>query len=321
MLVTYLGSFVFEKKLINTNYCNTTMSNNDSTHIIAGHVQSSEVNIELTGKTVSMPSNFVTAFLYKYRCVSNTSLGTLILGASISETMQNSMHWMERFDFIMHYLGCFVFISLLTGINKFSLAERVFFAIPVILHHLNLLVVMVFFAIPLNRAKNLALVAPTQSTDPINGSMNEFVTITATQTDTYAMTDFQKAVVAQASKSGTIKLMLYNKSWSAKYVHPAGRLNAFIHLLPFLIAVTAPRDIGGIVAAYFLYLFIWYVIMYCSKSVPACFDFLFCPLACLFAGCTPSEDAILARVQEGSAKEAIDLEHIELSSCGCVKYF
>ena len=296
------------------------MSNNNG-QIMAGHVHSSEVSVELTGRTVHMPSNFVTAFVYKYHCIASTSLGKIILGASISETMQNSMHWMEKFDFFMHYLGCFVFISLLTGVNKFSLVLRAFFAIPVILHHLNLFAVMAFFAIPLNRAKNLALIAPTQSEESINGRMNEFVTITATQSDTYAMTDFQKAVIAQASKSGTIKLMLYNKAWSAKYVHPGGRLNAFIHFIPFLVAVSAPRNIGGIVAAYFVYLFSWYVILYCSKSVPACFDFLFCPLFCLFAGCTPSEEAILARVQEGSSNEAITLDHIEVGSCGCVKYF
>ena len=298
------------------------MSNNNDNTLMGGLVQSTDVKVQLTGKLVHVPSNFVTTCLYKYHCVGVTSLGDIVLGASISERMQNSMSWMEKYDFVMHYLGNFVFIALLTGVNRFSFFMRVLFAIPVILHHVILLVTIAFFAIPLNRAKNLALIAPTNNRSNIPGSalINDFVTITATESTTYALTDFQRAIVAQASVSGSITVMLYNKIWSAKYVHPGGRLNVFMHVIPFLIAVTSPRSITSLVLAYIIYIIIWYVICYCSKGSPGCFDFLFCPLYCLFACCTPSEKSILARVQDGSTKDAIKLSYIEVGSCPCVKY-
>eukprot|EP01035_Chromulina_nebulosa_P065657 gene65657-89825_t len=144
------------------------------TALVGAAAQSTEVKIELTGQLTKVPGNLISKALYKYNCISKTSLGPLILDATIS--MWSVVAWTVAILFFT-------------------------------LHLSTLLCAFIFFVVPLDRAKNLALLVPTKSTENISGMINEFIKITAAQTSAYALTNFQAAIFAQASMAVEIEMM------------------------------------------------------------------------------------------------------------------
>ena len=284
-----------------------------STALFGAGVQSTQVHIEFTGQRTLVPCNLVSRSLYKYDCIRKTSLGPLILGAAISTQVQNSIKWVERFDYCMHYIGCPAIIILL--ICSHSTTAWIVASTLFCLHLLTLLWTFTFFVVPLDRAKNMGLAVPTKSKDSINNLMNDFITITASQTSAYALTDFQAAIFAQASVGVEIKMMVYNNWWSVWYNHLAGHGNVFIHILPFLLMTTSTSSSVLISTAIFSYL-VWYILwraLLYTTSEPLCWDWL-CFCLCLFTICAPSQKTILDRVQTGKAQPAIPLTYISGNS-------
>ena len=285
-----------------------------SSTVVGASAQSTEVQIELTGVRTNIPGNLVSKSLYKYHCIHKTSLGPLILDATISKWVQNNIRVIEHFDFCMHYVGCPALIVLLIcSQSAGAWGVAIFFFT---LHLATLVWAFIFFVVPLDRAKNLALMVPTKSSENINNFMNEFIKITASQTSAYALTDFQAAIFAKASIDVEINMMVYNNKWSLEYNHLAGYWNVFIHIMPFLL-MTSGGSFGVLfglaVAGYICGYLTWRVLKFTSFE-PLCWDWL-CFYLCLLTICAPVENTILDRIQSGHAQSATSLTYIRGNRC------
>eukprot|EP01038_Epipyxis_sp_PR26KG_P014996 gene14996-20173_t len=297
-----------------------------STNLAALEAHQSDIKVSLTGRDTTVPGNLVSRSLYRYHCVHKTSLGDLILGASISENMQKSMPLREKFDFFMHYVGCFVLIIILLSISPITEPTKPTFVVWIVacvlylLHFLNLVSTIAFFWVPLHRAKNVALLVQLKDMSGFT-HMNEFIKIEVSHTSTYAITDFQAAIIAQANTSGSIQLMVYGKKWSAHYNHFIGILNAFIHFIPFIIVLIDPHNVGGVVGCYIGWYITWSVMLFYSiKFHPQCFDVVLFWFFCVLLCCAPGQKDILDRVQSGKTKSAELLTYMR-PACSAMEYF
>eukprot|EP01036_Dinobryon_divergens_P034076 gene34076-44029_t len=193
----------------------------------------SEVNVRLTGRPVHVPGNMISKSIYRYHCIRCTSVGSKILGAAISPFTIEWINAREKFDFCMHYLAL---PMLIVAVNLHSDIFWDAVAILFGIHFVNIVAAFMFFAMPIQNAKAIALIFATKDGDNIGDLMNNFITITASQRSTYVATDEQSAIFLQAQVSGQIEIMLYNQIWSANYNYMVGYLNCFVPFITILVA-------------------------------------------------------------------------------------
>jgi hypothetical protein len=218
---------------------------------------------------------------------------------------------MEYFDYFMHYIGCPALIIALIYTNSNTMLNQLCF-ISFALYAVNLLMALIFFVVPLNRATNVALMFPTSTDDDINGMMNDFLTISISERMTYAVSDYQSAIIAQASYQGEINAMVYNNAWSASYNHSVGYINLLVHFIALLVVMTTSSSskLLGVLLCYFFTWIIWRALKGKFRKCMCCVDFACGLFLCVFTTCSPFEQTIAKRVQNVNTTMAKSLDHI-----------
>ncbi len=166
---------------------------------VTGVVQESAIDVSLIGTGVFVPGNMISKSIYRYNCIRKTSMGSKILGAAISPFTLRWIQAREKFDYCMHYLALpLIFVAISVRSETFWYILLIFFAI----HLVNVVAAFMFFAMPIQNAKAIALMFPTKDSEPIGALMNNFVKISASQKTMYVATDEQSAIFMAAQVSG-----------------------------------------------------------------------------------------------------------------------
>ena len=290
-------------------------------------VHTRQEEIKMTGITVNPPGNFLSKVIWLYNCIRGTSLGPEMIALYVSKEARACLKYAEYLDFFMHYFGC-IFLIFAADLQK-EVYIRILLLAPVFLHHLHIAFWFYVVAYPLRCMIPIALLIPTNTDEAIDGLMNNFFTIKATEQLSYSCTTEQSAVFVQAKVEGQIKFMLYNKTWKNKCLRIISYLNVLVHLLPLVLVLLFPGSFinnGGVaVLAYVFFIFFYQLIMWSYLSCLA--DFcenilqLFSCCGCFHLSLKMTEN-IINQLRDGiEAKNLEQAINIYPIYCTCGKFW
>lgn len=290
-------------------------------------LQKSTLDVEETGYSFYPTGNFVSKLLWLYNCIHATSLGPQLIGTCFSSTATSFLKAAEYFDFLMHYLGCPVILIYLASTRRIKQLTLIVCLGAIFMHYLNMLLIMVVFAVPLSAISRMALFFPVDTDANISGnSCNTFLTITSREELRYQCSDEQRSIFFFAAAKGQIHFMIHNNRWT-KQTSKSCYLNAFSHIVPLVLVIlliffksniVGKSAVAAVGAGYgIFYICFWILIAYCTCLGECILSILCCcGVCCVSAKKTAILEDIRSHVEDGSVQSSQKLRPIS----GCCSY-